>query len=125
MALGQRLKEYFRPGEGAPGERALVQKLDFFILSFCCLMYFLNYLDRSNLTNAYVSGMKEELNFKGNQLTQINTVFTVGELEWSGSVNLRSNIKKATQLDRFHPTLQSTTSHQESSFHPCCFCGDA
>lgn len=36
-------------------------------------------LDRSNLTNAYVSGMKEDLNFKGNQLTQINTVFTVGK----------------------------------------------
>ena len=36
-------------------------------------------LDRSNLTNAYVSGMKEDLNFKGNELTQINTVFTVGK----------------------------------------------
>lgn len=41
-------------------------------------MYFLNYLDRTNLNNAYVSGMKEELNFRGNQLNQINTVFTVG-----------------------------------------------
>lgn len=51
---------------------------DFFILTFCCLMYFTNYLDRSNLANAYVSGMKEELGFKGNQYNQINTVFTVG-----------------------------------------------
>jgi ACS family pantothenate transporter-like MFS transporter len=41
-------------------------------------MYFTNYLDRSNLANAYVSGMKEELGFKGNQYNQINTVFTVG-----------------------------------------------
>lgn len=41
-------------------------------------MYFVNYLDRSNLSNAYVSGMKEELHFKGNQLNQINTVFTIG-----------------------------------------------
>ncbi|KAI1577276.1 UhpC Sugar phosphate permease [Pyrenophora tritici-repentis] len=69
---------YLRGDQNAPGERKLVQKLDFFILSFCCLMYFLNYLDRTNLNNAYVSGMKEELNFKGNQLNQINTVFTVG-----------------------------------------------
>ncbi|KAE8834209.1 hypothetical protein HRS9122_08289 [Pyrenophora teres f. teres] len=69
---------YLRGDQNAPGERRLVQKLDFFILSFCCLMYFLNYLDRTNLNNAYVSGMKEELNFRGNQLNQINTVFTVG-----------------------------------------------
>lgn len=41
-------------------------------------MYFTNYLDRSNLANAYVSGMKEELGFTGNQYNQINTVFTVG-----------------------------------------------
>ncbi|KAE8383832.1 major facilitator superfamily domain-containing protein [Aspergillus bertholletiae] len=59
-------------------ERKLVMKLDFFILSFCCVTYFFNYLDRSNLSNAYVSGMKEELAFHGNQLNVINTVFTVG-----------------------------------------------
>ncbi|KAF2107544.1 pantothenate transporter-like protein [Lophiotrema nucula] len=70
--------QYIRGGQSAPGERKLVQKLDFFILTFCCLMYFLNYLDRTNLNNAYVSGMKEDLNFHGNQLNQINTVFTVG-----------------------------------------------
>ncbi|KAF2196711.1 MFS general substrate transporter [Delitschia confertaspora ATCC 74209] len=70
--------QYLKGTQTLPGERKLVQKLDFFILSFCCLMYFLNYLDRSNLNNAYVSGMKEDLNFHGKQLNQINTVFTVG-----------------------------------------------
>ncbi|KAF1966665.1 pantothenate transporter-like protein [Bimuria novae-zelandiae CBS 107.79] len=72
------LIEYLRGDPRAPGERKLIVKLDFFILTFCCLMYFLNYLDRTNLNNAYVSGMKEELAFHGNQLNQINTVFTVG-----------------------------------------------
>lgn len=62
----------------ASPERRLLFKIDFFILTFCCVTYFFNYLDRSNLTNAYVSGMKEELGFEGNQLTVINTVFTVG-----------------------------------------------
>ncbi|AEO67353.1 uncharacterized protein THITE_2116246 [Thermothielavioides terrestris NRRL 8126] len=61
-----------------PAERRLVRKIDFFILTFCCLSYFLNYLDRSNVANAYVSGMKEDLGFQGNQLNQINTCFTVG-----------------------------------------------
>ncbi|KAL4998381.1 major facilitator superfamily domain-containing protein [Aspergillus recurvatus] len=59
-------------------ETKLLVKIDWFILSFCCVTYFFNYLDRSNLTNAYVSGMDEELSFHGNQLNQINTVFTVG-----------------------------------------------
>ncbi|KAJ2970880.1 hypothetical protein NUW58_g9569 [Xylaria curta] len=32
-------------------------------------------LDRSNLNNAYVSGMKEELHFVGDQLNQIQAAF--------------------------------------------------
>jgi ACS family pantothenate transporter-like MFS transporter len=43
MAVGTRLGEYLSPGGHSQGERKLVQKLDFFILTFCCLMYFLNY----------------------------------------------------------------------------------
>ncbi|KAF3016467.1 hypothetical protein E8E14_008733 [Neopestalotiopsis sp. 37M] len=72
-----RLHEYFH-SDLQPGERKLVQKIDFFILTFCCLSYFTNYLDRSNLANAYVSGMKEDLGFVGDQYNQINTCFTVG-----------------------------------------------
>ncbi|RDL37146.1 uncharacterized protein BP5553_04579 [Venustampulla echinocandica] len=74
----QRVREYISQPYTHPGEGKLVRKIDFFILTFCCLSYFTNYLDRSNLANAYVSGMKEELNFQGNQLNLINTVFTVG-----------------------------------------------
>ncbi|RDX53677.1 MFS general substrate transporter [Lentinus brumalis] len=59
-------------------ERSLLLKIDWFILSYCCLMYFSNYLDRSNIANAYVSGMKEELNMHGTQYNQINTIFTCG-----------------------------------------------
>ncbi|KAI0441711.1 major facilitator superfamily domain-containing protein [Xylaria telfairii] len=77
MALKARLHEYFH-SDYRPGERKLVQKIDFFILTFCCLSYFTNYLDRSNLNNAYVSGMKEELHFVGNQLNQVQAAFTSG-----------------------------------------------
>lgn len=38
----------------------------------------MNYLDRSNLTAAYVSGMKKDLDFHGKQFNVINTCFTVG-----------------------------------------------
>ncbi|CAL3969475.1 unnamed protein product [Diplocarpon coronariae] len=78
MGFSKRVKDYIHQPYEHPGEGKLVRKLDFFILTFCCLMYFTNYLDRSNLANAYVSGMKEELNFKGSQYNLINTVFTVG-----------------------------------------------
>ncbi|KAH8157571.1 hypothetical protein CIB48_g10673 [Xylaria polymorpha] len=77
MALKARLHEYFH-ADYKPGERKLVRKIDFFILTFCCLSYFTNYLDRSNLNNAYVSGMKEELHFVGNQLNQVQAAFTSG-----------------------------------------------
>ncbi|CAK7245765.1 MAG: hypothetical protein STHCBS139747_007357 [Sporothrix thermara] len=75
--MASRLREYFSNAY-RPGERKLVMKIDFFIMTFCCVSYFINYLDRSNLTNAYVSGMKEDLKFVGNQLNEINTCFTVG-----------------------------------------------
>jgi len=41
-------------------------------------MYFTNYLDRSNVNNAYVSGMREDLHMVGTQYNQINTLFTCG-----------------------------------------------
>ncbi|KAF4122165.1 MFS transporter, ACS family, pantothenate transporter, partial [Geosmithia morbida] len=72
-----RLYDYFHT-QYQPGERLLLVKIDFFILTFCCVSYFVNYLDRTNLNNAYVSGMKEDLGFVGDQLNQINTCFTVG-----------------------------------------------
>ncbi|KAI0406650.1 major facilitator superfamily domain-containing protein [Xylaria palmicola] len=77
MALRAKLRAYFHT-EYQPGEKQLVRKIDFFILTFCCLSYFTNYLDRSNLNNAYVSGMKEELGFVGDQLNQVQAAFTAG-----------------------------------------------
>lgn len=94
--MGNSQFKHYLTSSAAPGERKLVRKIDFFILTFCCLMYvktlpragyktltaatryFMNYLDRSNLTAAYVSGMQTDLNFQGTQFNLINTIFTVG-----------------------------------------------
>lgn len=59
-------------------EKKLLVKIDWFILSFSCLLYWVNYLDRLNISNAYVSGMKEDLNMHGNEFNVINTCFSVG-----------------------------------------------
>ncbi|KAG5952878.1 hypothetical protein E4U53_007638 [Claviceps sorghi] len=77
MMAYAKLQRYFTRNY-QPGERKLILKIDFFILTFCCFSYLVNYLDRSNLANAYVSGMKDDLHFAGNQLNEINTCFTVG-----------------------------------------------
>lgn len=37
----------------------------------------MNYLDRSNLTAAYVSGMKNDVAFEGIEINVINTIFTI------------------------------------------------
>ncbi|TGO54808.1 hypothetical protein BOTNAR_0258g00010 [Botryotinia narcissicola] len=57
-------------------ERKLLRKLDAAILSIGCLGFFLNYLDQNNLTNAYVSGIQEDLEMFGNQYTYAGTFYT-------------------------------------------------
>ncbi|KFX87631.1 hypothetical protein V490_08133 [Pseudogymnoascus sp. VKM F-3557] len=67
-------------GQPAPTaiERKLVRKLDFFILTYCCLAFFFNYLDRAALSNAYVSGLKEDLHLVGTDYNVLVTCLTVG-----------------------------------------------
>lgn len=39
-----------------------------------------NYLDRASITQAYVSGMREDLGFKGAQLTVVTTLYATAYL---------------------------------------------
>ncbi|KAF2171640.1 hypothetical protein M409DRAFT_63273 [Zasmidium cellare ATCC 36951] len=61
-----------------PEERKFVAKIDWWILSYCCIAYFVKYLDQTNISNAYVSGMKEDLTLHGNQLNLLTTSWTIG-----------------------------------------------
>ncbi|KAI4860501.1 putative pantothenate transporter [Hypoxylon rubiginosum] len=56
-------------------EKRLILKLDLSILVFGCLSFFTKYLDQQSITNAYVSGMKEELGLHGDQLNYITATF--------------------------------------------------
>ena len=58
-------------------ERKLLRKLDFAILTIGCFGFFMKFLDQTNLINAYVSGMKEDLQMTGNEYTYANTVYTI------------------------------------------------
>ncbi|KAL8280808.1 hypothetical protein RQP46_006812 [Phenoliferia psychrophenolica] len=53
-----------------------------------CLSFWVKYLDSANLTNAYVTGMKEDLGLYANQLTLMGTLFTAGGLVFQIPSNL-------------------------------------
>lgn len=64
----------------SPQEKKLLVKLDILLAFYSCLAYWVKYLDTANLNNAYVSGLKEELNFKGNQLVETQVMYTIGNI---------------------------------------------
>jgi len=59
-------------------ERAFIHKLDSYLLTILCLGYFIKNLDQTNISNAYVSGMKEALHMDANQLNLIDVAWTTG-----------------------------------------------
>ncbi|KAL0775833.1 hypothetical protein CaCOL14_007120 [Colletotrichum acutatum] len=66
-------------------------------LSWATFGYFVRLLDSSNITNAYVSGMKEDLNFQGNEYNLLQTFFTCGYLV--------GQIPSQFLLTRFRPSI--------------------
>lgn len=79
-SYGEKRPKFFiwYPAGTPKSEKKLLLKVDFFILTYGCLAYFSKWLDQSNLSNAYVSGMKEDLNMYGNQYNTATTCFNVG-----------------------------------------------
>ncbi|KAJ4386426.1 hypothetical protein N0V93_009321 [Gnomoniopsis smithogilvyi] len=59
-------------------ERAFVHKLDTCLLTILCFGYFIKNLDQTNISNAYVSGMKEDLAMNANELNMIDVAWTTG-----------------------------------------------
>ncbi|EFQ31072.1 major facilitator superfamily transporter [Colletotrichum graminicola] len=62
----------------SPEERKFMFKLDAVILTFASLGYFIKNLDQININNAFVSGMKEDMQLFGNELNYMQTCWTVG-----------------------------------------------
>lgn len=51
-----------------PEQRWMLFKVDAFVLTFASIGYFLKNIDQTNVNNAFLSGMKEDLNMYGNEL---------------------------------------------------------
>jgi hypothetical protein len=59
-------------------QRRLLFKVDAVVLTFASLGYFLKNLDQTNVNNAFLSGMKEDLGMWGNELVTSTSIWTVG-----------------------------------------------
>ncbi|KAK2011828.1 major facilitator superfamily transporter [Colletotrichum eremochloae] len=78
-SAASKVKVFFLGDEAkSKEEKRLVQKIDFFILTYCCLSYFFNYLDRAAFANAYVAGLREALHMKGHDYNTVLSVTTAG-----------------------------------------------
>ncbi|KAL2289381.1 hypothetical protein FJTKL_02380 [Diaporthe vaccinii] len=64
--------------DDTPEERKFIIKLDLIVVPYAVLAYWVKYIDQANLNNAYVGRMKEKLGFKGNELVELQTMYTVG-----------------------------------------------
>ncbi|SPO04655.1 related to transporter protein [Cephalotrichum gorgonifer] len=68
------------PSHYSKEEKKLLKKLDRIILPLICSMYFIKWLDQSNINNAYNSGMKEDLDLKGIEYNLFSTFYNIGYL---------------------------------------------
>ncbi|KAL3454264.1 major facilitator superfamily domain-containing protein [Aspergillus insuetus] len=59
-------------------ENKFTRKLDYILFSYVMLGYFIKYLDQQNYSNAFVSGMREDLEMYGNERNLLVTYFNIG-----------------------------------------------
>ncbi|KAL4964469.1 major facilitator superfamily domain-containing protein [Aspergillus stella-maris] len=86
-----------------PEYRKYVRRLDMIFFPTVFLGYFIKYLDQTNYSNAFVSGMQEDLALYGNERNWMNTWFSLGIMV--GSVP-----SQMTQLSFVRPSV----------LIPCC-----
>ncbi|KAL8925655.1 MAG: hypothetical protein Q9208_003338 [Pyrenodesmia sp. 3 TL-2023] len=83
-------------------DKALLRKLDWRLLPALTLLYLLSFLDRSNVANARVEGLVEELHMTGNEYLTGLTLYFVGCVLFEIPCNI---ILKLTSPRLWLPTL--------------------
>ncbi|KAI0019356.1 major facilitator superfamily transporter allantoate [Xylariomycetidae sp. FL0641] len=68
-------------------ERKLLRKIDLHIMPLLCVVYGLNYLDKTTLSYASVMGIKDDINIGVNQYNWIASMFYFGYLFWEWPTN--------------------------------------
>ncbi|KAL8783250.1 MAG: hypothetical protein Q9213_004762 [Squamulea squamosa] len=83
-------------------ERALVRKIDLFLLPTIWLMYLLSYVDRTNIGNAKIAGMQDDLHLSSGQYSISLIVFFVSYVIFEVPSNL---ILSRSRPSIFLPTI--------------------
>lgn len=65
------------PAHYSKYERHYLMKVDLAVVVFLGFTFFTKSLDQLNITNAYVSGMKEDLQLNGNELNYFSTFYNI------------------------------------------------
>ncbi|KAF2729722.1 MFS general substrate transporter [Polyplosphaeria fusca] len=69
-------------------EKKLVRKIDLFLLPTIWLMYLLSYMDRTNIGNAKIAGMADDLQLSSNEYSIALVVFFVGYVVFEPPSNM-------------------------------------
>ncbi|KLO87671.1 Uncharacterized protein Y057_13711 [Fusarium fujikuroi] len=65
---------------GSPEEKKLVRKIDLFLMPILWIMYILNYVDRTNIGNAKIAGMGDDLKLTDEMYAWVLSIFFFGYL---------------------------------------------
>ncbi|KAL4747041.1 hypothetical protein BDW72DRAFT_197099 [Aspergillus terricola var. indicus] len=69
-------------------EKKLVRKIDLFLLPNIWIMYLLSYMDRTNIGNAKVAGMSDDLGLTSSQYSIVLVVFFIGYVVFEPPSNM-------------------------------------
>jgi len=62
--------------------RRLLRRIDYHIMPLICLVYFLQYLDKTSISYASVTGLKESAHLHGDQFNWVASIFFFGQLSF-------------------------------------------
>ncbi|KAI4212609.1 MAG: hypothetical protein LQ351_004681 [Letrouitia transgressa] len=88
--------------EASINEKSLIRKLDRKLLPAVTILYLLSFLDRSNVGNARIEGLTEDLHMTGNQYLTSLTIYFVGYVIFEVPSNV---VLKRTSPKLWLPTL--------------------
>lgn len=61
-------------------ERKVILKIDLLLTFYSLMAYWVKYLDQTNLTNAYIGGLKEAIGMEGNDFVNTQVMFSIGNI---------------------------------------------